>query len=162
MSCHGATVFSTNSSAAPHHCPFLSLKVEPRPSVPFVHIRSLDIRFIHPSPSPTPWQTNHPPRLLPNSMPPPSSPRLRKVCLFYGSSWATEEQETEFDYAQPLTPHPLFSRCSTTLVLTSSVFLYALRVYLTWIEIEKNPSLYAIRGFFIFNITKKGVPMTEW
>ncbi|KAG9324973.1 hypothetical protein KVV02_000482 [Mortierella alpina] len=29
-------------------------------------------------------------------------------------------------------------------------------------EIEKNPSLYAIRGFFIFNITKKGVPMTEW
>ncbi|KAI1319523.1 hypothetical protein EDD11_003793 [Mortierella claussenii] len=29
-------------------------------------------------------------------------------------------------------------------------------------EIEKNPSLFAIRGFFIFNITKKGVPMTEW
>ncbi|KAG0369239.1 MAG: hypothetical protein J3R72DRAFT_452845 [Linnemannia gamsii] len=29
-------------------------------------------------------------------------------------------------------------------------------------EIEKNPSLYAIRGFFIFNVTKKGVPMTEW
>ncbi|KAF9938064.1 hypothetical protein BGZ67_000569 [Mortierella alpina] len=29
-------------------------------------------------------------------------------------------------------------------------------------EIEKNPSLYAIRGFFIFNLTKKGVPMTEW
>ncbi|KAF9356376.1 hypothetical protein BGX26_005366 [Mortierella sp. AD094] len=29
-------------------------------------------------------------------------------------------------------------------------------------EIEKNPSLFAIRGFFIFNITKRGVPMTEW
>ncbi|KAF9924848.1 hypothetical protein FBU30_005251 [Linnemannia zychae] len=29
-------------------------------------------------------------------------------------------------------------------------------------EIEKNPSLFAIRGFFIFNVTKKGVPMTEW
>ncbi|KAK3828835.1 MAG: hypothetical protein J3Q66DRAFT_323693 [Benniella sp.] len=29
-------------------------------------------------------------------------------------------------------------------------------------EIEKNPSLFAIRGFFIFNITKKRVPMTEW
>ncbi|KAG9071171.1 hypothetical protein KI688_008716 [Linnemannia hyalina] len=26
----------------------------------------------------------------------------------------------------------------------------------------KNPSLFAIRGFFIFNVTKKGVPMTEW
>ncbi|KAG0258451.1 hypothetical protein BG011_003274 [Mortierella polycephala] len=29
-------------------------------------------------------------------------------------------------------------------------------------EIEKNPSIFAIRGFFIFNITKRGVPMTEW
>ncbi|KAI8600486.1 hypothetical protein EDD21DRAFT_131985 [Dissophora ornata] len=29
-------------------------------------------------------------------------------------------------------------------------------------EIEKNPSLFTIRGFYIFNITKKGVPMTEW
>ncbi|KAF9108019.1 hypothetical protein BGX27_008510 [Mortierella sp. AM989] len=29
-------------------------------------------------------------------------------------------------------------------------------------EIEKNPSLFAIRGFFIFNITKRGVHMTEW
>ncbi|KAG0336239.1 hypothetical protein BG004_008149 [Podila humilis] len=29
-------------------------------------------------------------------------------------------------------------------------------------EIVANPSLFAIRGFFIFNITKKGVPMTEW
>ncbi|KAF9914201.1 hypothetical protein BX616_008758 [Lobosporangium transversale] len=29
-------------------------------------------------------------------------------------------------------------------------------------EIEKNPSLFAIRGFFIFNITKRNVPMTEW
>ncbi|KAF9179129.1 hypothetical protein BGZ51_007198 [Haplosporangium sp. Z 767] len=29
-------------------------------------------------------------------------------------------------------------------------------------EIEKNPSVFAIRGFFIFNITKRGVPMTEW
>ncbi|KAK3825753.1 MAG: hypothetical protein J3Q66DRAFT_328508 [Benniella sp.] len=29
-------------------------------------------------------------------------------------------------------------------------------------EIEANPSLFAIRGFFIFNITKRGVPMTEW
>ncbi|KAG0095142.1 hypothetical protein BGZ93_006273 [Podila epicladia] len=29
-------------------------------------------------------------------------------------------------------------------------------------EIVANPSLFAIRGFFIFNITKKAVPMTEW
>ncbi|GJJ70892.1 hypothetical protein EMPS_03242 [Entomortierella parvispora] len=29
-------------------------------------------------------------------------------------------------------------------------------------EIEKNPSMFAIRGFFIFNITKRGAPMTEW
>ncbi|KAG0082758.1 hypothetical protein BGZ93_001898 [Podila epicladia] len=29
-------------------------------------------------------------------------------------------------------------------------------------ELVANPSLFAIHGFFIFNITKKGVPMTEW
>ncbi|KAG9321766.1 hypothetical protein KVV02_005685 [Mortierella alpina] len=29
-------------------------------------------------------------------------------------------------------------------------------------EILANPSLFAIRGFFIFNITKRRVPMTEW
>ncbi|KAF9896893.1 hypothetical protein BX616_006547 [Lobosporangium transversale] len=29
-------------------------------------------------------------------------------------------------------------------------------------EITANPSLFAIHGFFIFNITKRGVPMTEW
>ncbi|KAG0202663.1 hypothetical protein BGX28_004890 [Mortierella sp. GBA30] len=29
-------------------------------------------------------------------------------------------------------------------------------------EIQANPSLFAIRGFFIVNITKRGVPMTEW
>ncbi|KAF9581553.1 hypothetical protein BGW38_001388 [Lunasporangiospora selenospora] len=29
-------------------------------------------------------------------------------------------------------------------------------------EILLNPALSAIRGFFIFNITKRGVPMTEW
>lgn len=29
-------------------------------------------------------------------------------------------------------------------------------------EIEKNPSMYAIQGFYIFNITKKSAPMTEW
>ncbi|KAG0332943.1 hypothetical protein BG000_009598 [Podila horticola] len=29
-------------------------------------------------------------------------------------------------------------------------------------ELVANPSMFAIHGFFIFNITKKGVPMTEW
>ncbi|KAG0224383.1 hypothetical protein BGW42_006760 [Actinomortierella wolfii] len=29
-------------------------------------------------------------------------------------------------------------------------------------EIDANPSLFAIRGFFIFNITKRGRHMTEW
>ncbi|KAF9109963.1 hypothetical protein BGX27_006960 [Mortierella sp. AM989] len=29
-------------------------------------------------------------------------------------------------------------------------------------EIIANPSLFAIRGFFIFNVTKKNRPMTEW
>ncbi|KAG0303526.1 hypothetical protein BGZ98_006555 [Dissophora globulifera] len=29
-------------------------------------------------------------------------------------------------------------------------------------EIVANPSLFAIRGFFIINVTKRGVPMTEW
>ncbi|KAF9991948.1 hypothetical protein BGZ80_007672 [Entomortierella chlamydospora] len=29
-------------------------------------------------------------------------------------------------------------------------------------EIMANPSLFAIRGFFIFNVTKRSKPMTEW
>ncbi|KAF9207054.1 hypothetical protein BGZ49_001271 [Haplosporangium sp. Z 27] len=29
-------------------------------------------------------------------------------------------------------------------------------------EIEANPSLFAIRGFFIFNVTKRSNLMTEW
>ncbi|KAF9093978.1 hypothetical protein BGX29_005193 [Mortierella sp. GBA35] len=41
--------------------------------------------------------------------------------------------------------------------LNASILFPAIRS-----EIEANPSLFAIRGFFIFNITKKSVPMTEW
>ncbi|KAF9439136.1 hypothetical protein BGZ76_010729 [Entomortierella beljakovae] len=29
-------------------------------------------------------------------------------------------------------------------------------------EIMANPALFAIRGFYIFNVTKKNNPMTEW
>lgn len=45
--------------------------------------------------------------------------------------------------------------------LTRAIFLVSFYHGLH-LEIEKNPSLFAIRGFFIFNVTKKGVPMTEW
>ncbi|KAF9146948.1 hypothetical protein BGX30_000032 [Mortierella sp. GBA39] len=41
--------------------------------------------------------------------------------------------------------------------LNASILFPAIRS-----EIIENPSLFAIRGFFIFNITKKTVPMTEW
>ncbi|KAF9910798.1 hypothetical protein EC991_005515 [Linnemannia zychae] len=41
--------------------------------------------------------------------------------------------------------------------LNASILFPAIRS-----EIIANPSLFAIRGFFIFNITKKTVPMTEW
>ncbi|KAF9934160.1 hypothetical protein FBU30_003184 [Linnemannia zychae] len=41
--------------------------------------------------------------------------------------------------------------------LNASILFPAIRS-----EIVANPSLFAIRGFFIFNITKKSVPMTEW